>query len=62
MLQVNLKGSWKHVVPFPPARRVEVLGAVKRLAGILGPNVTWCLLHADGKREWIRIGNTEVGK
>lgn len=53
-LQINTSGAWKNMLTFAPERREEVLRAVGTLAGVLGSGTTWCLLHPDGKREWLR--------
>ena len=51
-LQVNTAGAWKNVVRFEPARRPQVIEAVAILSRPV-PAATWCIVHADGRREWI---------
>lgn len=53
-LQVNTNGAWKSVASFDAARREDVIAGLSGLAQQLGESVTWCLLHDDGKREWLR--------
>lgn len=57
-LQINDSGSWRNLVKFEPARREEILRATAVLAGVLGASTKWCLLHADGRREWLQ----EIGE
>lgn len=52
-LQINTSGSWKNMLTFAPERRAQVLRALRVFAGVLGDRVRWCLLYADGKREWL---------
>lgn len=53
-LQINTSGAWKNLLTFAPKRRDEVLRATAVLAGVLGESTTWCLVHPDGKREWLK--------
>lgn len=53
-LQVNTSGAWKNIVQFHEAARDEVLVGLKGLAQALGDDVTWCLVHGDGHREWLK--------
>lgn len=53
-LQINTSGAWKNVLQFEPASRGRVLRGVDIFAGILESSATWCLLHEDGKREWLQ--------
>lgn len=55
-LQINTSGAWKNMLTFEPARRAEVMRALKVFAGVLGASTRWCLLHPDGKREWLADG------
>jgi len=52
-LQINTSGSWKTLLQFAPERRPEILRALGVFAGVLGDAARWCLLHEDGKREWL---------
>jgi hypothetical protein len=53
-LQINTSGAWKNLLTFAPERRDEILRATAVLAGVLGDSTTWCLVHPDGKREWLK--------
>jgi hypothetical protein len=53
-LQINTAGAWKNLVQFDDAEREEVLTGLKGLAQALGDRASWCLLHDDGHREWLR--------
>lgn len=53
-LQINTSGSWKNMLTFKPKQRTQILRALRVFAGVLGDRANWCLLHADGKREWLR--------
>lgn len=53
-LQINDSGSWRTLLKFEHARREDVLGAMARFASVLGSSTTFCLLHDDGHREWLR--------
>lgn len=52
-LQINTSGSWKNMLTFAPEQRAQILRALRVFAGVLGDRVRWCLLHSDGKREWL---------
>lgn len=52
-LQINTSGSWKTLLQFAPERKAEIMRGLRVFAGILGKSATWCLLHEDGKREWL---------
>lgn len=54
-LQINTAGSWKNVVEFDARRKTEVVKAVENLAGVLGDSASWCILHDNGHREWLRF-------
>jgi hypothetical protein len=51
-LQVNTAGAWRNVVRFEAAMRPKVIEAVAVLSSAV-PDATWCIVHPDGKREWI---------
>lgn len=55
-LQINTNGAWKNMLTFEPARRAEIMRALKVFAGVLGATTRWCLQHPDGKREWLAEG------
>ena len=55
-LQVNTSGAWKNVVDFDLTRYAEVVAAVDKLAFAIGTHARWCLLYANGTREWLRAG------
>ena len=53
-LQVNTSGAWRNVVDFPDERRDAVLHALPELArAIDDDNARWCIVDADGKRDWL---------
>jgi hypothetical protein len=53
-LQLNTSGAWKNVAEFDEARRWEIVQAVKALDEAIGDGKPkWCLVHDDGKREWL---------
>lgn len=47
-LQVNVRGSWRNVVEFDPARLKAVMEGVKPLARVLGERPTW-RISEDGR-------------
>lgn len=52
-LQINTSGAWRNLLRFEPARRADVLRATRIFAGVLGEEAKWCIVDADGKREWL---------
>lgn len=52
-LQINTNGSWKNMLTFAPEQRTKILRALRVFAYAIGDRVKWCLLHADGTREWL---------
>ncbi|MEI7036469.1 hypothetical protein [Fulvimonas yonginensis] len=52
-LQVNTSGAWRNVLAFEADRRDQVLAGLSALAGVLGDSAQWCLLHPNGRREWL---------
>lgn len=59
-LQINTTGAWRNVLQFEPARRGEVVKAAAGLASAAGSDVSWSLLHANGKREWLPKPLTKI--
>ncbi len=50
-LQINTSGAWRNVADFDASDREGVVRAVGALSGLVKSK--WCMLHDDGKREWI---------
>ncbi|WP_148667839.1 hypothetical protein [Mizugakiibacter sediminis] len=50
---MNESGAWRRVVEFDASQREAVLAALPPLARALGGGARWCVLHADGTREWL---------
>lgn len=51
-LQVNSTGAWRNVIQFDAARLVRVRVILRMLSRALG-GARFCLVHVDGKREWL---------
>ena len=51
-LQVNTAGAWRNVLSFERSDRHRVIQAIAILSSV-APRASWCLVHANGEREWI---------
>ena len=53
-LQINTKGSWRHVLKFDESRMAQVMQAVVLLSSGQ-PGLKWSVLERGEKRRWIQI-------